>query len=182
MRRARAIPVAIVAALALTACGGAEDGDGDEPAVAPAPTVTVTVTETAAPSDTGSLAETPTPEPTATSQPATDPCAASGLDAFAFIFVTSHASGSTLASGDTVEGCSNTFEATFQYELLDSQSAVLDDGFGTATCGTGCVGTWSFSPSFSVSAQEVGTLRVYASSAQDGSDTLVNSIPVLLQP
>lgn len=158
----------------LAACGTG----GDAPAPEPAPTVTVTETVTAAPA---------TPEPTATASvdPGGSPedvCAAPGLDQQAFVFVTTPTVGSSLASGDTVEGCANVFEAAFQWELLDGAASVLDSGFGTASCGTGCVGTFSFSPTFSVGAVEVGTLRVFASSAQDGSDVHVNAIPVLLQP
>lgn len=172
--------------LGATACGGGDDPGADGPAT-PAPTVTVTVTETATPADTEPLAEspTPTPEPAPTGDGpavAEDPCDASGLDGFAFIFVTTPAVGAEVADGDTVEGCSNTFEATYEYELVDGQGAVLDDGFGTATCGTGCVGDFSFELDFSVPEETVGYLRVFASSAEDGSETLVNSIPVLLQP
>ncbi|MBW3620515.1 MAG: Gmad2 immunoglobulin-like domain-containing protein [Actinobacteria bacterium] len=180
MRRARVTAMAVIAAVGLTACGGGQEPDEGE--AAPAPTVTVTVTETATPAEAEPLEESPTPTPAETTTSTPDPCDAPGLDGFAFIFVTTPTVGAPVSDGDTVEGCSNAFEATYQYELLDGDQAVLDSGFGTATCGTGCVGDFSFTLDFSVSQATVGYLRVYASSAQDGSDTLVNSIPVLLQP
>ncbi|MBW3658740.1 MAG: Gmad2 immunoglobulin-like domain-containing protein [Actinobacteria bacterium] len=179
MRRARRAVVALLATVALAGCGGASDGE-DASAPEPAPTVTVTVTETATPDDVEPREESPTPQPA--SSPSADPCTTPGLEGSAFIFVTSHQPGSTLASGDTVEGCANTFEATYEYELLDRDGAVLVEDFGTASCGTGCVGELSFTLDFSVPEQMVGTLRVFASSAEDGSETLVNAIPVLLQP
>lgn len=181
MRRVRTTLGALAGVLVLAGCGGGAEDGGQE---APAPTVTVTVTETATP-DASALAEEPTPSPTAAetgAATATDPCEAAGLDGHAFIFVTHPTSGAQLASGDEVTGCSNTYEASFQYELLDRDGAVLDEGFGTASCGTGCVGDLSFTVTFDVAEETVGTLRVFATSAQDGSEELVNAIPVRLTP
>lgn len=178
MRRPRWALMALVGAVGLTACGAGDDPDDT---AAPAPTVTVTVTETATPADGEPLTGSPTPAPTDGGATA-EPCDTPGLDGLAFIFVRSPQPGAIVADGDTVDGCSNTFEATYEYELLDGQGAVLDEGFGTATCGNGCVGDFSFTLDVSVTERTVGTLRVFASSAQDGSETLVNSIPVLLQP
>ncbi len=176
--RRMVLVVAAITGLVAAACGS---GDGDDGAASPAPTVTVTVTETA--TATAAPSETATPEPTATATATpVDVCADPGLTNQAFIFVTAPTPGMTLASGDTVEGCANVFEAAYQWEILDNASTVLDSGFGTASCGTGCVGTWSFSPSFSVSQVTVGTVRVWADSAKDGSPEHVNLIPVLLQP
>lgn len=167
---------ATLAALALVACGTASEEDGEATAE-PAPTVTVTVTETVTPS------EPATPEPTATATPTpVDVCATPGLDQQAFIFVTAPAPGVAFSSGDTVEGCSNLFEAAYQWELVDNQQTVLDSDFGTASCGTGCVGTFSFTPTFSVSQVTVGHIRVWADSPEDGSPQFLTAIPVLLQP
>lgn len=168
--------VVLVLALALAACG-----DGDDPAE-PQPTVTVTVTETAAPTPPSS------PSPTASPTDATagtDPCETiepfgSGI---AFIVVSSQEPGDLLEPGDTVEGCGNTFEAAYQWELLDGQGNLLAGDAGTMTCGNGCYGEFSFTADFTpVDSQQIGTLRVFETSAQDGSDVHVNAIPVLLQP
>jgi hypothetical protein len=176
--RLRTTGGALVAIAALTACGGAADDEG----ATPAPTVTVTVTETATPAPAEDPSPTAEPSPAPTGVSGEDPCAAGGLEGHAFIFVTSPAPGAELASGDTVEGCSNTFEATYQYELLDRDGTVLDEGFGTASCGSGCVGEFDFTLDFSVDEETVGTLRVFAESARDGSEELVNAIPVRLAP
>lgn len=172
----RAIVLLACLALSLAAC---DAGGDDEPA--PQPTVTVTVTETTTP---GTPTASPTSSPTASPQAgATCQSLSSGAGAaIAFIVVESPEPGAAFSSGDQVTGCGNTFEAGYRWELLDGQQQVLADGFGTMTCGNGCVGTFSFAPTFSVSTQQMGVLRVFESSAQDGSDIHVNSIPVLLGP
>ncbi len=43
-----------------------------------------------------------------------------------------------------VTGTANTFEATFQYELVDGDGEVVDKNFVTATSGTGTRGTFDF--------------------------------------
>lgn len=183
--RKRCVVAGVAAALLLAACG---DDDPDEP-VAPTtqpPTPAATATSSPLPQGDGS----PTPGGTATPGPtgsptgglAADPCTGPELESAAFIFVTSPAPGESFASGDTVRGCSNVFEATHEWELLDGDGAVLADGFGTASCGTGCVGTFTFAVDYTVDEQQVGTLRVFASSPRDGSETHVNAIPLVLSP
>lgn len=168
MLQRRTILLALVlGAGALAACA-----DGGAGQAEPAPTVTVTVTEEA----------TDAPTDDVSSATALDVCNRDGLDGMAFIFVTSPTPGAPFSEGDTAEGCSNTFEAGYAYELLDREGAVLDEGFGTATCGSGCVGTFSFPVSFTVDEPQVGTLRVFAESAEDGSQIAVNAIPVRLEP
>lgn len=178
--RYRTLGAVMVAAAAMAACGDAAD-DG---AAAPAPTVTVTVTATPQDHATGSASPSPTPTPTAepTGGAGDDPCAGDALDEMAFIFVTSPHPGAEFPPGTTVEGCSNVFEATHEWELLDRDGAVLADGFGTASCGTGCVGTFDFEVDHDVDERQTGTLRVFASSPRDGSETHVNAIPVILTP
>ena len=43
-----------------------------------------------------------------------------------------------------VTGTANTFEATFNYELNDTDGKVVDKNFVTATSGTGTRGTFDF--------------------------------------
>lgn len=173
------VAAALVALLAvsLAACGDGDDGDPE----APQPTVTVTVTETETVQPTEPEA---TPTETETDADAGDPCAA--IEPFgaqlAYIVVSSPAPGTVLAPGDTVEGCGNTFEAAYQWELLDSQGNVLASDAGTMSCGNGCHGEFSFPVDFSVAEQQIGTLRVFESSAEDGSEIHVNAIPVRLEP
>lgn len=79
----------------------------------------------------------------------------------------------------TMSGTANVFEATLNYELVDADGNVLvPEGFATATCGTGCRGTWEAQLEFEAEPGTTGTLRVYEISAKDGSRTNVVEIPV----
>lgn len=162
-------PLILVAALALTAAAcdtGTSTADPE-----PAPTVTVTVTET------------PDPGPTATPVATGDPCDdLVGGETLAFVFVTSPAPGTMVSDGFSFSGCANAFEATYGWRLEDANGAVLANGFGTASCGTGCVGTFTTPVAFTVSQVQVGALVVFTSSAEDGSEQDVNVIPLVLQP
>ncbi len=156
--------VVLALALAATACDSGSTTTGEP---TPAPTVTVTATET--------VTEAPVE--------LLDPCdALVGGDAMAFVFVTSPPPGTMVSSGFSFSGCSNTFEAAYVWELLAADNTQLASGFGTATCGTGCVGTLSQPVTFTVSTQQVGTLRVFTESAEDGSEQDLNSIPLVLMP
>jgi hypothetical protein len=90
--------------------------------------------------------------------------------------------GDTFSSGDLVEGTANVFEATVSLRLLDAQGNVLFEGFTTATCGTGCRGDYSEAIDFEIDSEQEGTLEVFESSAEDGSDIHKVSIPVMLVP
>lgn len=96
------------------------------------------------------------------------------------ILVESPLPGERLASPFTASGTSNTFEATYLYSLTDSAGTVLADGFGTATSGTGTRGTWSQEIAFSDAAPGAAVLKMYESSAKDGSEINVVEIPVEL--
>lgn len=172
MYRLRSAMILVVPAVLLAACGtaGPEIEPGAEPGAEPGPTVTVTVTETAAEggADDGG-------------DPDTSTCS-DDLSQFAFIFVASPASGERVTSPFTVEGCSNTFEANVMYRLLGEGGDVLDEGFTTASCGSGCVGTFSFDVEFEVTEAQVGTLEVFDESAEDGSEQLMNRVTLILEP
>lgn len=176
-RAATARTGAAIAALGLLVGACAPDG-GDGDGASPAPTVTVTVTETPTAS-----AGDPTDGATAdgTAQ-GSDACAADDLDTHAFVFVTSPQVGGDLAPGDVVEGCANVFEAAYRWEVLGADEAVLASGHGTATCGSGCVGTFSFTPTFEIDEEQIGAVRVWTDSARDGAPVDVNVIPVRLRP
>lgn len=79
----------------------------------------------------------------------------------------------------TVTGTANTFEATFQYELTDTDGRIVDEGFVTATSGSGTRGTFEFSTdTFTVPFEGVGSLIVFEISAEDGSRTNLVEIPL----
>jgi hypothetical protein len=81
-----------------------------------------------------------------------------------------------------VTGTANTFEATFQYELLDASGRVLANHFVTATSGTGVRGTFDFAARFTVRKAEPGKLLVYENSAADGSRIHQSEVPLTLEP
>ncbi len=76
-------------------------------------------------------------------------------------------------------GTANTFEATFNYELTDSDGRIVDENFVTATSGTGTRGTFDFTTKpFTVPFDGVGSLVVFERSAEDGSRTKLVEIPL----
>lgn len=79
-----------------------------------------------------------------------------------------------------VTGTANTFEATFEYELVDSAGKVIAHHFVTATSGSGTRGTFDITASYPAGHAGPGKLVVYESSAKDGSRIHVVEIPVQL--
>jgi hypothetical protein len=78
-----------------------------------------------------------------------------------------------------VTGTANTFEATFEYELLDPAGKVLSHNFVTASSGSGTRGTFDFTIPFEAP-NGLGKLVVYESSAADGSKIHIVEIPLTL--
>ena len=60
-----------------------------------------------------------------------------------------------------VTGTANTFEATFNYDLVDSAGKVIATHFVTATSGSGTRGTFDFTVPYTVSKPGLGKLVVY---------------------
>jgi germination protein M len=79
-----------------------------------------------------------------------------------------------------VWGTANTFEATFDYELLDPSGKVLSKHFVTATSGTGTRGTYDFTVPFEAP-NGLGKLVVLELSAADGSRIHEVEIPLALR-
>jgi hypothetical protein len=88
------------------------------------------------------------------------------------------------AAGNPVElsGIANVFEAQFQVQLLDEQGNVLADRAVTATCGTGCWGTFNTKVGYDLAKAQYGTLRVFEPSARNGSPINVTEYRVWLTP
>jgi hypothetical protein len=74
----------------------------------------------------------------------------------------------TVSSPLRVWGTANTFEATFEYELLDGSGKVISRHFITATSGSGTRGTYDFTIRYAAP-RGPGKLVVYEVSAADGS-------------
>jgi hypothetical protein len=79
-------------------------------------------------------------------------------------------------------GTANTFEATFQYELTDTDGRIVDKNFVTATSGSGTRGTFDFTTkAYEIPFDGVGALIVYELSAKDGSRINLREIPVRME-
>jgi hypothetical protein len=94
------------------------------------------------------------------------------------ILVESPLPGETVTSPFHVTGTANTFEATLQIRLTGSDGTVLFEHFGMATSGTGTRGTYDETVTFSTTKHGAATLRLFESSAKDGSEINVVEIPV----
>jgi hypothetical protein len=98
------------------------------------------------------------------------------------IWVDRPAWGASIGNPARITGLANVFEATFNIALLDASGTTLTDRIVMASCGTGCWGTFDVTLQYSVSAAQLGTLRVYDHSAKDGSIQDVTEYPVWLTP
>jgi germination protein M len=97
------------------------------------------------------------------------------------ILVETPAVGDTVSSPLRLTGTANTFEATLEYALSDWDGKIIANGFATATCGTGCRGTFDVSVPFEWSGEPRGSLVVFERSAKDGSRTNVVEIPLAFE-
>ena len=83
----------------------------------------------------------------------------------------------TVSAPLRLRGTANTFEATFEYELLDSAGKALARHFVTATSGSGTRGTYDVTIPFGPPGG-TGKLVVYEPSAADGSHIHQVEIPL----
>lgn len=90
--------------------------------------------------------------------------------------------GERVESGLMVSGSANTFEANVRIRVVDGRGKILADTFTTATCGTGCRGTFEERVRFRRPSEpgEAGEIVVFESSAMDGSMINVVRIPIVL--
>ena len=119
-----------------------------------------------APSPTATGSASPTTSASPTPEPA--------------IVVTSPRPGDEVSSPLTIRGNADVFEATVSISILDGDGNEIVRTFTTATCGTGCRGTFSKAVRFDVTETQSGIVRVYESSAEDGTPINVVDIPVTL--
>jgi germination protein M len=99
------------------------------------------------------------------------------------ILVTSPALGQTVGNPVLIRGSANVFEANVSVEVLDASGRELASTFTTATCGTGCRGTFAVSLQYRVDEEQDGTLVVHDDDAA-GTGTYPHEvrIPVRLTP
>lgn len=90
--------------------------------------------------------------------------------------------GQRVSSPVLVAGTANVYEATVSVRVRDSRGVEVGTTFTTATCGSGCRGSYSVPVRYRVSTAQRGTVEVFAVSAEDGSDQHLIRIPVTLTP
>jgi hypothetical protein len=79
-------------------------------------------------------------------------------------------------------GTANTFEATFEYEVTDTDGKVVAKNFVTATSGTGTRGTFDFTTKpFTAPFDGTGELVVFERSAENGQRIHLVEIPLRLR-
>lgn len=88
--------------------------------------------------------------------------------------------GATVSSPVTVSGTADVFEATVTVRILDANGKEIARTFTTASCGTGCRGTFSVDVTYRLSHGQSGTIQVLDYSAKDGSPENVQDVPVTL--
>ena len=98
------------------------------------------------------------------------------------IFVDRPAWRGAIPSGGRVTGLANVFEARLGIRLVDGSGRIVFDAPVTASCGTGCWGTFDVGVDYRVAKAQWGTLRAYTRSAKDGSVVVASDYPIWLTP
>src|SRR6187551_1036274 len=97
------------------------------------------------------------------------------------ILVTSPQIGEKVGNPVTVSGTANVFEANVTVEIVDASGKVLGHTFTTATCGTGCRGTFSVEVPYEVSSATRALIIVHDDDAAGtGTPPHEVRIPVVL--
>jgi hypothetical protein len=99
------------------------------------------------------------------------------------ILVTGPALTASVESPVLIRGSANVFEANVGIQILDEDGEVILETFTTATCGTGCRGTYRARARYEVDHAQQGTIVVHDDDAA-GTGTFPNEvrIPVRLLP
>ncbi len=99
------------------------------------------------------------------------------------IVVTTPVEGQPVGNPVQVSGTANVFEANVTVVVLDAAGKEVGRTFTTATCGTGCRGTFSVAVAYRVSRQQSGTILVQDDDAAGtGRPPHEVGIPVVLSP
>lgn len=104
-------------------------------------------------------------------------------DLLPVILVTTPALNKVVESPILIRGSANVFEANVGIQILDAEGNVIVETFTTATCGTGCRGTFRTRVSYQVDREQNGTIVVHDDDAA-GTGTFPHEvrIPVRLMP
>ena len=99
------------------------------------------------------------------------------------ITVAKPAADSSVTSPVTVAGTADVFEANVSVEVLNANGDVVGKTFTTASCGTGCRGTYSVPVTFKVAKAQSGTVVVHDDDAAGtGKPPHEVRVPVTLAP
>ncbi len=90
--------------------------------------------------------------------------------------------GASLLNPGRISGSANVFEATFQVAIRDGDGNAIAEETVTATCGTGCQGTFDVTIPYDVDEAQWGELETFILSARDGSVEASRAYPVWLTP
>ncbi|MFL5799866.1 MAG: Gmad2 immunoglobulin-like domain-containing protein [Actinomycetota bacterium] len=96
------------------------------------------------------------------------------------IVVESPVAGQDAGNPVTVRGTADVFEATVSLRLLDENRHQIASGVTTATCGSGCRGSFESTLAYHVDHEQWGTVEAFEASAKDGSPINVVDVPVIL--
>jgi spore germination protein GerM len=103
-------------------------------------------------------------------------------DLMAPIIVEAPIPGQRVTSPVKISGNANVFEANVTIRIVSLDDEVVAETFTTATCGTGCRGTYSKNVAFQIPEDIQGIIQVFESSAEDGRPLHMVSVPVVLAP
>jgi hypothetical protein len=106
------------------------------------------------------------------------PAGCVGREAEAFIELLAPADGADVGTTFAIEGCGNTFEATWLWRVTLADDTVAGEGFGIMTCGNGCVGT--VTQDVTVTGSGAAVLRVWETSPEDGSELHVTEVAITI--
>jgi hypothetical protein len=99
------------------------------------------------------------------------------------VLVTSPAIGQAVSNPVTVSGSANVFEANVTVEVADSSGRLVGSKFTTATCGSGCRGTFTVTVPYEVRAAQRGEIVIHDDDAAGaGHPPHEVRIPVVLEP
>jgi germination protein M len=99
------------------------------------------------------------------------------------IVVDKPAADDRITSPVTVSGTANVFEANVTVEILDADGKVVGKTFTTASCGTGCRGSYSVPVTYKVAKEQRGTVVVHDDDAAGtGAPPHSVRVPVTLAP
>ncbi len=99
------------------------------------------------------------------------------------IVVADPLAGARVTSPVRVAGSANVFEANVTVKMLDANGKLVGHTFTTATCGTGCRGSYSVPVTFKIDREQRGTIVVSDDDAAGtGTPPHVVRISVLLSP